>query len=325
MPDLDAESIRRRLALRRPACLDYRLEYRHTVDSTSNVVGILGGEGLREGVVLVASEQLAGTGQNRRRWYSRSSLAGGEPCGASTAPANVTLAVVLREPPTLRQFALERLAAALSAIEALVEVAGDPGLPIWVRGPNDVYSYHPDRSRAVPYRKIAGILAASDHCPEALAALGAIPAAKPAGLEVLGIGINLADRLLATPLDGAPGRTLADLAIALETLTGVLHPPEPVIAAFLERLDANLDAVRREPPDQGVLARLGAKLARDAENSATFELAGEPRSYHSIVLPVRLLAVTGEGFSVERDGQRSLLPFEKVARFYPRGAAVEAR
>jgi biotin-(acetyl-CoA carboxylase) ligase len=313
-PTLDSEYdlgwLRETLARRKPALLDYRIEYRRTLRSTMDVVNVLGEENLRAGVVLIAGEQVAGIGQNRQKWHSES---------GSTEKGNVTLTVVLEEAADARQFAEQRIAAALATIDALKTASEHPDLPVKFRGPNDVYSYDPNPSGATPYRKIAGVLPASVHSAPVMAAMKSIGVEKPEPFQLLGFGVNLVHSMLeaSVDLDGEL-RPLSDFATTLETLTGRRVAPEAVIAELLTHLDENLLAVADADRRKEFFTRVQANMAKDAGGHITVELV-EDEAGPKVKRAARVLSAGADGLEVELDGGRRVLAFEEIARFYPWG------
>lgn len=171
------------------------------VDSTQAVAFTLAAEGAAAGTVVVADSQAAGRGRRGRPWVD-------EP-GAS-----LLASIVLRprlEPARLPGLSL---AAGIAVAEALTRSAGVSPRLKW---PNDVL---------LGGRKVAGILLESR--------IEAAPASHPrSGLPapvttVLGVGVNLAQRVFPTELAGR--------ATSVWLVTGRLVDRDSMLAALLDAL-----------------------------------------------------------------------------------------
>lgn len=103
------------------------------VDSTNTLALALAQDTANDGLVLVAREQTAGRGQHGRTWLS--------PAGSS-----VLLSAIVFPPPALQRPAILTAWAAVSACEAIREVAGVGATIKW---PNDLL---------IDSRKVCGIL-----------------------------------------------------------------------------------------------------------------------------------------------------------------------
>ena len=161
------------------------------VDSTQTVAFALAADGAADRTVVVAQAQTAGRGRHGRLWLD-------EP-GAS-----LLMSIILRprlEPARLPTLSL---AAGVAVVEALERVTG---LKPRLKWPNDVL---------VDGRKLAGILLESR--------IG------PSPLVVLGIGVNLAQRVF--PAD------LAERATSVRLATGRRVDADALLTALLESLDA---------------------------------------------------------------------------------------
>ena len=161
------------------------------VDSTQAVAFALAADGAADRTVVVAQAQTAGRGRRGRLWID-------EP-GAS-----LLTSIILRprlEPARLPTLSL---AAGVAVVEALERVTG---LKPRLKWPNDVL---------VDGRKLAGILLESR--------IG------PSPLVVLGIGVNLAQRVF--PAD------LAERATSVRLATGRRVDADALLTALLESLDA---------------------------------------------------------------------------------------
>lgn len=161
------------------------------VDSTQTVAFALAADGAADRTVVVAQAQTAGRGRRGRLWLD-------EP-GAS-----LLTSIILRprlEPARLPTLSL---AAGVAVVEALERVTG---LKPRLKWPNDVL---------VDGRKLAGILLESR--------IG------PSPLVVLGIGVNLAQRVF--PAD------LAERATSVRLASGRRVDADTLLTALLESLDA---------------------------------------------------------------------------------------
>ena len=161
------------------------------VDSTQAVAFALAADGAADRTVVVAQAQTAGRGRHGRLWLD-------EP-GAS-----LLTSIILRprlEPARLPTLSL---AAGVAVVEALERVTG---LKPRLKWPNDVL---------VDGRKLAGILLESR--------IG------PSPLVVLGIGVNLAQRVF--PAD------LAERATSVRLAAGRRVDADALLTALLESLDA---------------------------------------------------------------------------------------
>jgi BirA family biotin operon repressor/biotin-[acetyl-CoA-carboxylase] ligase len=167
-------------------------------------------QGEPEGIVLVADHQRAGRGRQGRTWTA--------PPGASL------LATVLLRPPAAVLGATTN-AMAVAAAEAVEAVAGFAPRLKW---PNDLvwpgYGSAPDR-------KLAGILAEAEWPRGASIADGWCPPGRAERAVVaVGIGVNVA-----WPAD-LPDE-LADVAVAINHVTGATVDREELLIALLTRLD----------------------------------------------------------------------------------------
>lgn len=172
--------------------------------------------GEREGIVVVADHQTAGRGRHGRSW---------------TAPPGASLLASVLLRPTAAVMDATTMAVAVSAAEAVEEVAGfSPGL----KWPNDLVVASPDDG---PDRKLAGILAEADWPPGSDIAAGWRPPAPGArAVVVVGIGLNvnwpaeLPDELMwrAVAANHVAGREIDRVAL---------------LVAFLRRLDHHYGAL----------------------------------------------------------------------------------
>jgi BirA family biotin operon repressor/biotin-[acetyl-CoA-carboxylase] ligase len=161
------------------------------VDSTQAVAFALAADGAADRTVVVAQAQTAGRGRRGRLWID-------EP-GAS-----LLTSIILRPRLTPARLPTLSLAAGVAVAEALERVTGRMPRLKW---PNDVL---------VDGRKLAGILLESR--------IG------PSPLVVLGIGVNLAQRVF--PPD------LAERATSVRLATGRRVDADTLLTALLESLDA---------------------------------------------------------------------------------------
>jgi BirA family transcriptional regulator, biotin operon repressor / biotin---[acetyl-CoA-carboxylase] ligase len=191
-------------------------------------------EGAPEGIVLVTDHQTAGRGRAGRTW---------------TAPPGSSLltSILLRPPAEVADLAT--MAIAVSAAEAVEAVTGVRARLKW---PNDLVWPGDGRSDD---RKLAGILAEADWPLGVTASSGwRQPGPDERLVVVVGLGLNC------TWPDDVP-EDLADIAVALNHLTGGPVDPEDVLIDLLTRLDALYGdlAVRRDR--SGLLDRWRARSA----------------------------------------------------------------
>lgn len=182
------------------------VRWRPETGSTNADLLALAADGAPEGVVLVADHQTAGRGRLGRVWSA--------PPGAS-----ILLSVLLRPDVGLDHAHALTTAVALSAVEACVAVSGvRPGL----KWPNDLVVAVPAAGGAE--RKLAGILAESTLSGHRFAAV------------VVGIGINV-NWPVELPTE------IADVAIALNHLTGAPVDRHDLVAALLTALERRYAAL----------------------------------------------------------------------------------
>ena len=262
--------------------------------STNADVLELARQGEPEGIVVVADHQTAGRGRRGRTWEA--------PPGAS-----LMLTVLLRPPAEVA--GLVTMAVALSAAEAVEELAGIAPRLKW---PNDLI--WPGEGRA-PDRKLAGVLAEADWPAGSTIAGGWSPPGPGQRVVVaVGIGINV-------DWGGSMPPELAATAVALDELTA----PDPaptraeLLVGFLHRLDrAYVDLV-------------------DGEGATALRAAWEDRSA-TIGQQVRVdlgtddivgtaVGVTGEGHLVVEtlDGERRVLAVGDVVHLRPVAPAPRHR
>jgi BirA family biotin operon repressor/biotin-[acetyl-CoA-carboxylase] ligase len=175
------------------------------VDSTNQIVLDEAAAGAPEGLVVVAEHQRAGRGRLGRTWVA--------PPGGS-----LLVSVLLRPDVTAERLHLVTMAAGLSVVVAVSEVAGIDATLKW---PNDVL---------VDERKLAGALVEAD-----IAGDGVVRAV------VLGVGVNV-------NWDAVPSE-IAALATACNIEAGHSVSRADLLVAFLRGLDARLrtlDAVAAE-------------------------------------------------------------------------------
>ncbi|MBA3442971.1 MAG: biotin--[acetyl-CoA-carboxylase] ligase [Pyrinomonadaceae bacterium] len=143
--------------------------------------------GASEGLCIVAREQTAGRGRHERRWVS-------------PADAGLYFSIVLRPRFELRQWPLITLMAALAVHDALVEACD---LHTDIKWPNDIYAED---------RKLGGILAETLETETGRAV-------------ILGIGLNLSDRVLPHELQAS--------AASVEAVTGNRPDTEALLRALV--------------------------------------------------------------------------------------------
>jgi BirA family biotin operon repressor/biotin-[acetyl-CoA-carboxylase] ligase len=181
--------------------------------STNSDVMELARQGEGEGLVLVADHQTAGRGRAGRTW---------------TAPPGASLlcTILLRPPAAVAP--LVTFALAVAAAEAVEEVAGvRPGL----KWPNDLVVEQVAEDGSIRTRKLAGILAEAEWPAGSHVASGyREPASHERATVAAGIGLNVA-----WP-DDLPDE-LADVAVALNHLSGADVTRDDVLEALLDHLD----------------------------------------------------------------------------------------
>jgi BirA family biotin operon repressor/biotin-[acetyl-CoA-carboxylase] ligase len=171
-------------------------------------------DGAPEGVVLVADHQTAGRGRAGRSW--------------SAPPGSSLLVSILLRPPAA-VYDLCTMAVAVAAAEAIDEVAGVAPRLKW---PNDLV-WPGDGS--APDRKLSGILAEADSPAGVTASSGwRDPGPDERIGVVVGIGINVA-------WPAELPEELAEIAVALNHITGSAVDREDLLIALLERLAAHYE------------------------------------------------------------------------------------
>lgn len=210
-------------------------DVRHVAEtgSTNADVMALAREGAPEGVVLVAGHQTAGRGRSGRTW---------------TAPPGASLlcTVLLRPPAPVAS--LVTAALAVAAAEAVEVVGGfSPGL----KWPNDLVVQDDTGTT----RKLAGILAEAEWPAGSHVAAGyREPATHERATIAAGIGLNV------DWPDDVPDE-LADIAVAINHVSGRHVSTTDVLDALLDRLDRHYDRL--------VTGRSSAVLAEWRARSAT--------------------------------------------------------
>jgi len=161
-------------------------------------------------LLVVADRQTAGRGRGSNRWWT------GE--GSLACSLLVDLAatgVDRRRSPVLA------LAAGLAVVEAVAPWL--PGHTLGIHWPNDVFAAG---------KKLAGVLV------EGL----------PAGLYVVGIGVNTDNTIAEAPAELRPTAT------TLRDLTGARHDPTQLLIELLRHLEAMLRRLGSAPDEIGRLA-----------------------------------------------------------------------
>jgi BirA family transcriptional regulator, biotin operon repressor / biotin---[acetyl-CoA-carboxylase] ligase len=192
-----------------------------STDSTNQRARELALAGAPHGTLVTASQQTAGRGRQGRRWSA--------PAGSS-----ILMSLLLRSPPALLP---------LMAALAVCDVAGEHSMIKW---PNDVVVALDSPSPSGRLGKLAGIL---------------VEGRPQQGWAVLGIGLNVAVRLVELPPELHPDRpagTVGEPASGLPAATMGLPPAdvEPTLALLLGALQRRL----AESPEE----TLDAWRARDA-------------------------------------------------------------
>jgi BirA family biotin operon repressor/biotin-[acetyl-CoA-carboxylase] ligase len=184
-----------------------------SLPSTNTEVARLAGDGVDEGLAVVADEQTAGRGRLQRAW-------------SSTKGAGLYFSILLRPALPPDHWPLITFVAALAVGDALLDASA---VHTDIKWPNDLLAHD---------RKICGILAEAIETPKGRAV-------------VLGIGINLTNDAFPHDLNsvatsvanesgGAPEREaiLASLLNALSRWYSLLHEtegPEKIVAAWASR------------------------------------------------------------------------------------------
>ena len=171
-----------------------------SIDSTNEHALAMAAAGAPEGSVVVADEQTAGRGRRGREWYS--------------PEGGLYLSYVVREIASIPRPGLLTLAAGVAASRA---IAGETGLDVQLKWPNDVMT-------PAPPRKLAGILAEGSSLGSRLE------------FVVIGIGINVS--LAAVPA------SLRETAASLESELGRAVDRQALQAALIRELDAGIDRLR---------------------------------------------------------------------------------
>ncbi len=102
--------------------MEWRIERRSEVGSTSDVVWKEASRGVPEGLVVVAERQSRGRGRHGRRWAS--------------CPGNLHASWLLRPPVPIGRCAVLSLVVGLAIRDGLLDLA--PGLDVRLKWPNDV-------------------------------------------------------------------------------------------------------------------------------------------------------------------------------------------
>jgi BirA family transcriptional regulator, biotin operon repressor / biotin---[acetyl-CoA-carboxylase] ligase len=231
-----ADRARERLAGRRFSDVRWTAE----TGSTNTDAMALARNGGPEGIVVVADHQTGGRGRQGRTWVA--------PPGAS-----LLVTVVLR--PPARVVGLAAMAVAVAMAEGVEEVTGwAPGL----KWPNDLVvrgdtapgpatsgensDFDTDVEHRPVDRKLAGILAEADWPPGTTASGGwREPAPHERLPVVVGVGINVNwPRELPDEI--------ADIATALNHLTGTEVDRVDLLVAFLERLESRYGGLVQDGP-----------------------------------------------------------------------------
>jgi BirA family biotin operon repressor/biotin-[acetyl-CoA-carboxylase] ligase len=207
-----------------------RLERLPVVSSTNDVVRDWLADGVPEVCLAVADLQLAGRGRAGRRW---------------TAPAGTSLLLsVGTRPAWIAPDRAWQIAAtvSLAIAEAAEDVAGLPAEEIRLKWPNDlVVAADGSGDRRAPGRAASG---AGGPAGAALAKLGGV-LTESTGLGgdeprlVVGLGLNVDWEARHFPTELAASMT------SLRVLAGRPVSRDDLLAAFLERLEPRLDALRR--------------------------------------------------------------------------------
>jgi BirA family biotin operon repressor/biotin-[acetyl-CoA-carboxylase] ligase len=242
--------------------------------STNSDAMALARDGAPEGIVLVADHQTGGRGRQGRVWV---------------APPEASLLVTVLLRPPARVVGLTAMAVGVAMAEAVEQVTGHgPGL----KWPNDLVVASGDGAgtddpggRVAPAdRKLAGILAEADWPPGTTASGGwREPAPDDRLAVVVGLGINVN---WPTELPDDVPDELAEIATALNHLTGHDVDRVELLVAFLRQLEVRYDRLVRDRSPAALLdewrrrsATLGRRVrvdlgSHDVEGTAV-DLTGE--------------------------------------------------
>lgn len=161
-------------------------------------------------LLVVADRQTAGRGRGSNRWWT------GEGSLACSLLVDLAATGVDR-----RRAPMLALAAGLAVVEAVASLL--PGHTVGIHWPNDVFAAD---------KKLAGILV------EGL----------PAGLYVVGLGVNTDNTIAEAPAELRPTAT------TLRDLTGSRHDPTRFLVELLGHLEAMLRRLGSAPDEIGRLA-----------------------------------------------------------------------
>lgn len=183
-----------RLADLRAALKPFRLHYFSTLRSTNDhAANLRRRRELFAPAIVLTSNQTAGRGRGANTWFS--------------AQGSITATFVLPVDPTRAAHQLP-LAAGLAVRNAVVALSGNHMISL--KWPNDII-YSPTKSRAAPYRKLAGLL-----CE------------RLEGVDLIGVGLNVNRARIP--------RALAGRIITLEELTGAAIDKTAALVELARRL-----------------------------------------------------------------------------------------
>jgi len=199
------------------------LDYHEQLPSTNSRLKELAKQGAPEGSLCICHSQTAGRGRLQRSWLS----AAGE---------TLTFSLLLKPSIAPEHFPLCTFAAALAVCDAVRQLC--PPLEPLIKWPNDI---------VLEGKKCTGILSE----------LVYDPAGNPC--VVMGVGINVAQHSFPEEI----ARTATSLVMAMpESGSAITPSPLPLLAAFLESMEASMDMLSRDP---------ALLLAACAERSATLK------------------------------------------------------
>jgi BirA family biotin operon repressor/biotin-[acetyl-CoA-carboxylase] ligase len=242
--DLSTEALQAALA-QRGAPGDRQILFHAITGSTNDDARAEAARGAPHGAIVVADAQTAGRGRGGHGWHS--------PAGE-----NLYLSLVVR--PRVPAASIPPLTLAIGVAVARVAAAHvAPGVPVWIKWPNDVLA-GPRTASGLP-RKLAGVLVE-----------GQLRGAEMAAL-IVGVGLNvharafpeeLAERATSLALAGGEGldraAIAADLVLGLESAVAGFEVAR--LASFLPDL-ARLDALRGLRLRAGAIAGEGAGIDAD--------------------------------------------------------------
>jgi len=232
-----------------------RAEYHPTLGSTNDRARQWAEQGAGAlPLLVVADVQAAGRGRGGHRWWT----------GQGSLAFSVLLDPGQAAVGPGGQSPLVALAAAVAVVEAVAPLVGSHA--VGIHWPNDVMAAG---------RKLAGVLV------EVL----------PDGRHVVGIGVNVNNRLAEAPPE------VRRVATTLRELTGVAHDRTAILVAVLQHLEAGLGQLASEP---GRIGTSADALCRQRGRLLTLDRGGE-----SVTGRCAGIAPDGALLLVTRDGRQA--------------------